>query len=128
MRWTLFALMLLGCPAPVDPTLGGPCTTELAGRCDSEAPRLLQCLDGGYQLYADCHGTRGCSIVNDTADCDTSGNSVGDHCAPTSEGKVRCDPDGGANILLCSDGGLHAVVSCTAPTSCALADAGLACR
>ena len=124
MRWSFIALMLLGCPAAPVPVAGGPCSAENIGRCDSEAPRLLQCVNSTFHIYADCKGPRGCSVTSDTADCDTSGNSVGDRCAPTSEGKVRCDPDGGLNILRCNDGGLDAIFECMPPQICGITDAG----
>lgn len=128
MRWTVLLLLLvLGCPAPPTPTEGAPCTAESIGRCDTEAPRLLQCSGGVFRVYADCKGPRGCSVTADTADCDTSGNSVGDRCAPTSDGKVRCDPDGGLNILRCTDGGLEVIFECAPPSSCGINDAGLTC-
>ncbi len=127
MRWSLLAVVLLGCPAPVEPTAGAPCTAETIGRCDSEAPRLLQCTSGTFQIYADCKGPRGCAVTSDTADCDTSGNSVGDRCAPTSEGKLRCDPDGGLRALRCVDGGLGVLFTCVAPMFCGLFDGGLTC-
>lgn len=120
-------LLLLGCPAELVATAGGKCTSENIGRCDSEAPRLLQCTDGTFRIYADCKGPRGCTLAKDTADCDTSGNSVGDRCAPTSESKVRCDPDGGLNILRCDDGGLSVIFECRPPSACGINDAGLTC-
>ena len=124
MRWSVIVMLFLGCkPAPV-PVVDGPCSSENIGRCDSEAPRLLQCTNGTFHIYADCKGPRGCSVTADTADCDTSGNSVGDRCAPTSEGKVRCDPDGGLNILRCNDGGLDAIFECQPPQACGITDAG----
>ena len=101
---------------PVPPVvLGGTCPTENVGRCDSAA-RLLQCTNGKFTLYADCKGPRGCSVTNDTGDCDTSGNVQGDHCAPTSEGKVRCDPVTPANILKCTNGILALEYACSSPT------------
>lgn len=128
MRWPFLAtLLLLGCPAPIEPTVGAPCTAESVGRCDSEAPRLLQCTGGNYVTYADCKGPNGCTVTSDTADCDTSGNSVGDRCAPASEGKVRCDPDGGVRILRCIDGGLESIYTCPQPKICGLSDGGLTC-
>ena len=128
MRWSVVCvLFLLGCPAAVPATIGATCRPENIGRCDTEAPRLLQCTGGFFRLYADCKGPRGCSVAADTADCDTSGNSVGDRCAPTSEGKVRCDPDGGLNILRCNDGGLDVIFECTPPRICGINDAGLTC-
>lgn len=127
MRWTVFCLLLLGCPPAPAPTVGSACTAENIGRCDAEFERLLQCTNGTFRVYADCHGPKGCTLEADTADCDTSGNSVGDRCAPTSEGKVRCDPDGGLNILRCVDSGLEVIFECQAPTRCGINDAGLTC-
>jgi hypothetical protein len=127
MRWTVLLLLLLGCPAPAPPTEGAKCTDENIGRCEEGSERLLQCTSGTFRVYADCKGPLGCSITSDTADCDTSGNSVGDRCAPTSEGKVRCDPDGGLNILRCIDGGLEVIFECAPPMACGVNDAGLTC-
>lgn len=127
MRWSVFVLLLLGCPAAPVPSVGAPCTSENIGRCDAEAKTLLQCTNGVFRVYADCRGPRGCTVTSDTADCDTSGNTVGDRCAPTSEGKVRCDPDGGLNILRCVDGGLAVEFECTPPQTCGINDAGLTC-
>ena len=128
MRWSFVCvLLLLGCPADPPATAGTACKPENIGRCDTAAPRLLQCTGGLFRIYADCKGPRGCSVTADTADCDTSGNSVGDRCAPTSEGKVRCDPDGGLNILRCNDGGLDVIFGCTPPSFCGINDAGLTC-
>jgi hypothetical protein len=129
MRWSVCVLLLslFGCPADAPPAVGAACKPENIGRCDSEAPRLLQCTGGIFHIYADCKGPKGCSVTSDTADCDTSGNSVGDRCAPTSEGKVRCDPDGGLNILRCNDGGLDVIFECMPPNVCGINDAGLTC-
>lgn len=127
MRWTPLLLLLLGCPPAPPVTLGANCTAENLGRCDATGSRLLQCTNGTFRIYADCKGSRGCVVSQDTADCDTSGNTVGDRCAPTSEGKVRCDPDGGLNILRCSSGGLEIIFECRPPSSCGMNDAGLTC-
>lgn len=123
----LVAVWLLGCPAGEGLTAGAPCASENVGRCDSDAPRLLQCIAGEYRVYADCKGAKGCRLENDTAECDTSGNSLGDRCAPTSEGKVRCEPDAGLDILRCVDGGLVLEFSCPAGRICGFSDAGLTC-
>lgn len=128
MRWpVLLCVLLLACPPPAEPTVGSSCTPENIGRCDTEDSRLLQCTGGVFQVYADCRGSQGCTLSGDTAVCDTTGNSVGDRCAPTSEGKVRCDPDGGLNILRCSAGGLEVIFECQPPTVCGISDAGLTC-
>ncbi|MFZ5443995.1 MAG: hypothetical protein ACOZQL_28585 [Myxococcota bacterium] len=127
MRWLFLVttcLLVFACPGPTAIEAGAPCTAETVGRCDPTAPRLLQCSGGAWVVYADCKGPRGCTLSDETADCDTSGNSVGDRCAPTSEGKARCDPDGGLNILQCLDGGLDLVWTCTTPTICGVGDAG----
>lgn len=124
----LLALLACGCAgggANLSP--GAPCASEGVGRCDGEAPRLLQCVGGAYVVYADCKGPRGCTASGSTADCDTSGNGLGDRCAPPSEGKVRCDPDGGVNILRCVDGGLSLEFACPPGRTCGLGDAGLTC-
>lgn len=118
---------LLGCPAGSALTAGAPCASENVGRCDAEAPRLLQCIAGEYRVYADCKGPNGCQLETDTAECDTSGNSLGDRCAPSSEGKVRCDPDGGIDILRCVDGGLVLEFPCPSGRICGFNDAGLTC-
>lgn len=127
MRWTVLLPLLLACSPTPNPSLGESCTSENIGRCDADAPRLLQCTNGSFRIYADCKGPNGCAVANDTAECDTSGNSVGDRCAPTSEGKVRCDPDGGVNILRCVDGGLEVIFECPSPSTCGINDAGLTC-
>lgn len=128
MRWLpLYLLVFTACPSESPLTVGSKCSEEGVGRCDGTAPRLLQCNNGVLTVYADCHGPRGCTLVQDTADCDTSGNSVGARCPPSSEGKVRCDPDGGLNILRCVNGTLGTVLSCTPPASCVAGDGGLVC-
>lgn len=115
-----------GVLAPATPAdvLGGTCSTENAARCDPTAPRLLQCTNGIFTLFADCKGSRGCTTTSTGADCDTSGNTLGDHCAPTSEGKARCDPVTRANILKCTNGVLVLVHTCTPSSKCGLTTAG----
>lgn len=128
MRWSLLAaVVLMGCPEKSPIVAGAPCTSETVGRCDLDAPRLLQCTMGTYQIYADCYGPKGCSVTSDTAECDISGNSIGSHCPPTSEGKVRCDPDGGLSILRCVSGTLKVEFACPDASVCGLTDAGLTC-
>src|SRR5262245_54783988 len=127
MRWLVLLPLFFACPQAPAPSVGTACTSENVGRCDADAPRLLQCTNGAFRIYADCKGPNGCAVNSDTAECDTSGNSVGDRCAPTSEGKVRCDPDGGLNILRCIDGGLEVIFECPPPSACGINDAGLTC-
>lgn len=109
------------------PAAGGPCFGDNIGRCDPSTPRLLECVNETWTIYADCHGVNGCAVTNETADCDTTGNSIGSRCPPTSEGKVRCDPDGGVNILRCVNGTLETIHECATPTRCGINDGGLTC-
>jgi hypothetical protein len=127
MRWLLIALVSCGCSAPsLSAVEGTDCPTENLGRCD-DGDRLLQCVDGRYQVISDCKGERGCSVMGSTVDCDTAGNSVGDRCAPMSEGRVRCDPDGGTQILRCNGGRLGVEYVCPMSRVCGLSEAGLTC-
>ena len=115
-----------GAPPPV--TVGVSCRTEEAAACDDQAPRMLICRSGAYATYSDCRGPNGCRLAGDTVSCDTSGNSVGHGCPPQSEGKVRCDPDGGQHILRCVDGGLAVEYTCPTGMQCGFKpDAGLTC-
>lgn len=128
---------LLACPAPTPgPRPDGACTVEENPACDSTeggagadgawlSARLLICRGGHYAVYSDCRGPAGCSVAGDQVSCDFSGNSAGDRCPPTSEGKVRCDPDAGVNILRCVDGGLSIIFECAAPTRCVITDGGV---
>ncbi len=121
---------LAACSAPTPPpvTVGSTCRTEEAAACDSAGPRMLVCRSASYVMYSDCRGPGGCRLEGDTVSCDTSGNSAGDTCPPQSEGKVRCDPDGGHDILRCVDGGLTAIYTCPTGTLCVFKpDAGLTC-
>lgn len=131
LRSVVFALGLaalwLSCNGPSGPVEGAPCKTEGGATCDSSTQRLLACTASVFQVYSDCRGPMGCTIASESASCDTSGNTVGDRCAPTSEGKVRCDPDAGAHILRCIDGGLTNIFTCKSGTTCAIGDAGLSC-
>ena len=114
------ALLLGACPTPAGPGPGVSCGSAPGGACDESTPRLLQCANGRYEIVSDCHGVGGCSQEGDTVKCDTSGNTVGDRCAPQSEGKVRCHPDAGVSILRCTQGLLSVEFVCPSGTSCAL--------
>lgn len=128
MRRLHLALVLAtACSAPVPPAPGGPCKGEDTATCEAATARMLLCKNSAFEIYSDCKGANGCKVDDQTATCDTSGNTVGDRCPPTSEGKVRCDPDGGAAILRCVDGGLANVYTCPAGTICGINDAGLTC-
>lgn len=128
--FALAALLVLACGQTMTgpPKTGEPCREENVGVCES-ATRLLTCRGMTWQVLSDCKGPEGCRRVGDTVDCDTRGNGVGDACS--TPGRVRCDPDGGLQILRCSPGGVLAVeFSCPAnptQTVCALSDAGLTC-
>lgn len=127
MRRLWLLLFISACSAPMPPVEGGPCYGDNLGRCDPSQPRLLECVSETWTVHADCHGPNGCSANAETANCDTSGNSIGARCPPSSEGKVRCDPDGGINILRCVSGVLGVIHTCDAPTRCGFDDAGLTC-
>lgn len=108
--------------------VGGPCTTENAGVCASPT-RLLSCHNQAWVAATDCKGPDGCRLVGESYECDLRGNSLGDLCPVTSEGKVRCDPDGGVNILRCRQGVLSLEFVCPEPSLCSFVeDAGLTCR
>jgi hypothetical protein len=130
MRWTPVAplLCLLACSPATPPVAGGPCRTTGGAACDSMTGQLLQCDGTTYVVFADCKGAKGCTVEGETVNCDTAGNTIGDRCPPTSEGKVRCEPDGGDDILRCVDGGLQSIFTCPTGTICGVVpDAGLTC-
>jgi hypothetical protein len=128
-RQVALAVLALVTACPVTTTFeeGGLCRSEGAGACNEDGGTLLQCVSGTWSAFADCRGPRGCERTADTADCDTSGDSVGDRCPPTSEGRVRCDPDAGLNVLRCVGGRLIIELECPGGSTCALTDAGLTC-
>lgn len=123
----LFGLACGG-PMTTAPKAGDACRDENVGACESPT-RLLACRAMVWTVVSDCKGAEGCRRSADTVDCDTRGNGVGDFCS--APGRVRCDPDGGLQILRCSPSGVLAVeYSCPAmpvQTVCALSDAGLTC-
>jgi len=106
---------------------GGACTTENAGACVT-GTRLLVCQNMVWVVATDCKGPDGCRVINEAVECDLRGNTIGDLCPGTSEGKVRCDPDGGVNILRCRSRVLELEFACPSTTMCGLYDAGLTCR
>lgn len=115
---------------PVSPVEGLKCSVVGTVACEESSSRILTCSDAGsFEVVSDCHGPKGCvlSVADNTVSCDTSGNTVNDRCGPTSEGKVRCDPDGGHLILRCVDGGLRSIFECPDQTLCGVTDAGLSC-
>ena len=121
---------VLGCPSTSRPltVVGGACVASDEGlaSCEDDTSQLIACEGGAYALVSDCHGPKGCAFESTDAglevSCDTSGNSLGDHCA--NEGGNYCDPDAGHQILHCLDGGLISVYVCPQNTHCQL-DAGL---
>ncbi len=128
MRTRVWLLLLTACSASsTQPHPGQACTVENTATCDPTNGQFLVCTNAAYVVLADCHGPEGCTTTNETASCDTSGNGLGDRCPPSSEGKVRCDPDGGHLILRCVDGGLSSVFECPTGSTCGVADAGLSC-
>lgn len=109
------------------PFADGACESSDGDTCETGSDRLLQCINGKWTILSDCHGPVGCTQSGDTTFCDTTGNSGGDSCAPTSEGRVRCEPDGGAQILQCMDRVLTVIHECAAPMRCGSEDGGLTC-
>ena len=126
MRTVLLMVSVLGFAVLVAcaASPGTTCTVPDNPACQVDASTLLKCFDGGYVVVSDCHGPGGCSTDGGTVTCDTTGNSAGDRCAPQSEGKVRCDPDAGANILQCAGGVLNVLQTCPASTSCVIISDG----
>jgi hypothetical protein len=117
----------LACGRPMPPAApkeGDVCSQENDGACET-ATRLLACQGQKWVVFSDCKGAEGCRQVNDTVNCDTRGNGVGDRCS--TPGRVRCDPDGGLQILRCT-GSLVVEFSCPAQTRCVSGDAGLTCE
>jgi hypothetical protein len=121
----------LACGAPMNskPAAGGPCAQENVGACETPT-LLLACRSQVWTALSDCKGPLGCRQSGDTVECDTSLNGLGDRCSNL--GRVRCDPDGGQQILRCKDGGvLEVEVACPVRSGvqlqCVLSDAGLTC-
>ena len=99
-----------------------------SSQCESST-RLLVCQSKIWAASTDCKGPDGCRLVGDAYECDLRGNTLGDLCPAQSEGKVRCDPDGGVNILRCKKGVLNLEFVCPQTTVCQfIEDAGLTCR
>lgn len=118
-----------GTPMVPAPKAGEKCTQENVGACESPT-RLLACTNLTWAVVSDCKGAEGCRRTGDTVECDTRGNGVGDRC--NTPGRIRCDPDGGLQILRCSAANTLVVeFSCPATvtqTRCVLGDAGLTCE
>lgn len=135
-RWTLFALLFSSCTSP-PPQATQPCVQANTAACEEGVTasagaglaRLLLCgSDGGgktvWSVYSDCRGDGGCTFQEGSLFCDTSKNTIGDHCSPPSEGKTRCEPATGARILRCESGILTSLVDCPAGTHCVAVDGG----
>ncbi len=124
----LFLLLACGTTSAPPVTAGAACNEENAGACES-ATRLLGCQSRVWVVVSDCKGALGCRRTGDSVDCDTRGNSVGDSCS--TETRVRCDPDGGTQILRCRGGRLTFEQACpTLPVQqfCVQTDGGLTCE
>jgi hypothetical protein len=127
VRWSILFILLACTPMPGGPpSVGDVCHINGMAACASET-RLFICEAQRFVILSDCKGVLGCRMNGETAQCDTTGNSVGDVCAPSSEGKLRCDPDAGRNILRCVDAGLWVERACENGTQCGAVDAGLVC-
>jgi hypothetical protein len=125
----LFVGLSCGTTMNGSPKAGAPCAQENVGACET-ATRLLACREQVWTTLSDCKGPQGCRQSGDSVECDTSLNGLGDRCSNL--GRVRCDPDGGQQILRCKDGGvLEVEVACPVRSGvqlqCVLSDAGLTC-
>jgi hypothetical protein len=69
--------------------------------CTPDKKRALVCKGGSYQLYLECRGSAGCSLLGRTVSCDTSIADKGDPCK--SPGAVACAADQ-KHMLVCRDG------------------------
>lgn len=127
LRPPLFLLLLAACP-PSQGEEGGRCALAGTAACEASSHRALVCGDAlVWTAYSDCKGSGGCQVDADgTLSCDTTLNSVGDRCAPTSEGKARCEPVDRTSVLRCDGGVLQVAQPC--PGGCEPADGGLLCR
>lgn len=125
--WAVWSALVVSCSAGMSPGLDGDCRLDGEVRCDAEGVRLLECQVGRWVILSDCRGPARCQNAGGEVRCDSSGNGAGHHCLPSSEGKVRCEPDGGAAILRCRDGVLQIERSCAEPERCVQEDGGLSC-
>lgn len=118
---------LAACPA-TQAQQGQPCGPVGTAACETSGSRLLTCTPSSvWAVYSDCGPTdAGCVVASDgTIVCDTSRNTEGHACAPTSEGKARCEPVTRTSVLRCDGGVLQRVMEC--PGGCAPTDGGLLC-
>ncbi len=122
-------LLLLACSAPPTVvTVGSACRYDADLTCETGSPRLLECRAQKWALSADCRGPGGCVSDAMQTVCDTSGDTVGDHCSASSEGKARCDPVAPFRIIRCARGVFEVAIECPQQTRCGLdPDAGLVC-
>ena len=97
------------------------CTSKAGDACEKgkgackDNNTALACNDGKF-IEVPCKGAKGCTIANDTLDCDLSGNQVGDICAKDQEGEAQCAADG-KSYLVCKSG-KFAVTPCRGPGGC----------
>lgn len=133
-RLALLALLFSSCKGP-PPQATQPCVQANTAACEEGSTtsvglaRLLFCgSDGGdktvWSVYSDCRGDGGCILEGGSLFCDTSKNTTGDHCAPQSEGKTRCEPATQGRILRCESGILTSLFDCPAGTHCVAVDGG----
>lgn len=129
--FALTTLALLACSPTMSevPAVGGKCPEENVGVCETST-RLLQCVNLAWVIASDCKGPEGCRVDGSSVKCDTSGNSLGDHCQ--NPGRVRCEPDAGLQILRCNDAGVfisefRCPTNMGVQTHCVAGDGGLTC-
>jgi hypothetical protein len=76
----------------------------------ADATAALECRAGKW-LKLPCRGTGGCQRSGEVITCDMSGNSAGDACASSAEGKGLCSSTGTAT-LECREGALVQTNTC----------------
>lgn len=120
---TLIAQSLLptdcyGALAPPPAEVGGLCGTIGAEQCEAGGDRLLVCVQSAWALKLECRGPMRCQMSGPTASCDSSGNTKGDRCESSEEGKERCDPANASVILRCRSGVLVGSLQCPVTSRC----------
>jgi hypothetical protein len=103
------------------PTAGEQCS-QTGFLCESAAS-ALECRVGTWASLP-CKGPNGCKREGDLVKCDMTGNSEGDNCASSAEGKGLCTSDN-AGVLQCRDGKLVKTNTCR---SCSVSGDVVTCQ
>ena len=94
------ALLFAGCGP--SGKAGEPC--DKVGFLCQDAATALECRNGAW-VALPCKGAGGCAVSGGNVQCDMNGNTAGDACASTAEGKGLCSADKKAT-LECRSGAL----------------------